>query len=349
MKRKAFTLIELLVVIAIIAILAAILFPVFAQAKKAAKKAASAQNNRQVALASIMYGGDYDDTIPVFINGPYGALQNLHDGQLSTGPIGTCALNGTCAYIPGYERTDGWPLLTMPYIKSRGLFVDPGRGDLNSIWAGPTLRSGDAGYVSTANTYRNQSRFPMYGVNYLFLSPLHIPASHMSDTTPTSFMAGESHTFTEADDPSGTIFYTESQRGYGATTSTDNLGVLDATRGFFGVDAPGLWEVLVPSSVAYVIFWDGTYCSGDFCGDADSATQGRQKRTNFVYIGYNDGANATFIDGHVKYMKDNQLAGGTNYLSSTPQDGGTGYFGGGATITDKTHYLWNLTDNYYGA
>jgi prepilin-type N-terminal cleavage/methylation domain-containing protein/prepilin-type processing-associated H-X9-DG protein len=334
MKRKAFTLIELLVVIAIIAILAAILFPVFAQAKKAAKKAASAQNNRQVALASIMYGGDYDDTIPVFINGPYQALQNLHDGQI---------------HSSGFERTDGWPLLTMPYIKSRGLFVDPGRGDINSIWAGPTLRSGDAGYVATANTYRNQSRFPMYGVNYLFVSPLHIPSSKMTDPTPTNWMVGESHTFTEADDPAGTIFYTESQRGYGATTSTDNLGVLDATRGFFGVDAPGLWGVLAASSIQYVIFWAGTYCSGDFCGDADSATQGRQKRTNFVYIGYNDGANATFLDGHVKYMKDNQLASGTNYLSSTPQDGGTGYFGGGATITDKTHYLWNLTDNYYGA
>ena len=106
---------------------------------------------------------------------------------------------------------------------------------------------------------------------------------------------------------------------------------------------------IASSSVAYVVFWSGANGSGDWCGDVDPSTVGKQKNTNFVYIGYNDGANATFLDGHVKYMKDNQLASGTDYLSSTPQDGGTGYFGGGANITDKTHYLWNLTDNYYGA
>jgi prepilin-type N-terminal cleavage/methylation domain-containing protein/prepilin-type processing-associated H-X9-DG protein len=334
MKRKAFTLIELLVVIAIIAILAAILFPVFAQAKKAAKKAASAQNNRQMALAGIMYGGDYDDTIPVMISSPYRNLRNVRDGSLTS---------------YGEERADGWPLLLSPYIKSRGLYIDPGRGDVNGIYAGPALATNDPGYIAVKNTYRNQSRFVMYGVNYLFASPLLIPASKMSDATPTDFMAGESHTFTEADDPSGTIFYTESSRGFVPTTPTDTVGVLDTTRGFFGVNAPGLWNALAGSSIPYVIFWGGTDCSGDWCGDYLPSVAGRQKNTNWVYIGYNDGANATFLDGHVKYMKDAALAAGTSYLTATPQDGGTGAFGGGATITNKVPYLWNLTANYYGA
>jgi len=334
MKRKAFTLIELLVVIAIIAILAAILFPVFAQAKKAAKKAASAQNNRQMALAGIMYGGDYDDTICVMINGAYRNLKNVRDGSLTS---------------YGEGRTDGWPLLYAPYIKSRGLYVDPGRGDTNGLWASPALATNDPGFILTKNTYRIQSRNPMYGVNYLYISPLLIPLSKMSDATPTDFMQGESHTFTEADDPSGTIFFTESQRGYVPTNGTDNLGVLDTTRGFFGVNGPGLWEVLVSSTVPYVIFWAGTYGSGDFVGDRDVATVGRQKGTNFIYIGYNDGANATFLDGHVKYLKDSALASGTDYLTTTPQDGGSGYFGGGANIIYKIHYRWNLIDNYYGA
>src|SRR5882724_7645389 len=61
-KKRAFTLIELLVVIAIIAILAAILFPVFAQAKLAAKKTVALSGTKQIALASFMYGGDFDDT-----------------------------------------------------------------------------------------------------------------------------------------------------------------------------------------------------------------------------------------------------------------------------------------------
>ncbi len=62
-RNRAFTLIELLVVIAIIAILAAILFPVFAQAKLAAKKTVALSNAKQIALANIMYQGDYDDAL----------------------------------------------------------------------------------------------------------------------------------------------------------------------------------------------------------------------------------------------------------------------------------------------
>jgi prepilin-type N-terminal cleavage/methylation domain-containing protein/prepilin-type processing-associated H-X9-DG protein len=59
-----FTLIELLVVIAIIAILAAILFPVFAKARDKARQASCVSNLKQIAMASIMYAGDYDDILP---------------------------------------------------------------------------------------------------------------------------------------------------------------------------------------------------------------------------------------------------------------------------------------------
>jgi prepilin-type N-terminal cleavage/methylation domain-containing protein len=68
-RNRAFTLIELLVVIAIIAILAAILFPVFAQAKAAAKKSSCLSNTKQMTLATIMYGGDYDDMMVMGWNG----------------------------------------------------------------------------------------------------------------------------------------------------------------------------------------------------------------------------------------------------------------------------------------
>src|SRR3569832_289850 len=261
MKRKAFTLIELLVVIAIIAILAAILFPVFAQAKRAAKKAASSQNNRQMALANVMYGADYDDTICIMINGAYRNLKNVTDGA---------------ATIYGDQRTDGWPLLLIPYIKSRGLLTDPGRADVHNIFSSPAHATSDLGFDPYGATYRNHSRIAFNGVNYLFVSPLLIPSSKMSDATPTDFMAGEAHQFTEADDPSGTVFYTESQRGYIPTSNTDALGALDTTRGFFGVNAPGLWEALVSSTVPYVIFWSGANGSGDWCGDFDPTTVGRQ-------------------------------------------------------------------------
>jgi len=67
MKRHGFTLIELLVVIAIIAILAAILFPVFAKAREKARSSSCLSNMKQIALATDMYCGDYDQTYPMSI------------------------------------------------------------------------------------------------------------------------------------------------------------------------------------------------------------------------------------------------------------------------------------------
>jgi len=111
MNRKAFTLIELLVVIAIIAILAAILFPVFAQAKAAAKKTASVSNEKQEALAIIMYDGDSDGQFPL-------AFQ----GQQWTG-------------------NDLWAQRVQPYTKSIGVFgvsADSAAGQVSTdgSWAG---------------------------------------------------------------------------------------------------------------------------------------------------------------------------------------------------------------------
>jgi prepilin-type N-terminal cleavage/methylation domain-containing protein/prepilin-type processing-associated H-X9-DG protein len=62
---RGFTLIELLVVIAIIAILAAILFPVFAQAREKARQITCVSNQKEIALATMMYVQDYDETFPL--------------------------------------------------------------------------------------------------------------------------------------------------------------------------------------------------------------------------------------------------------------------------------------------
>ena len=110
MKQRAFTLIELLVVIAIIAILAAILFPVFAQAKAAAKKAASLSNVKQLALAHLMYAGDYDDTF---------------------------VANGE----PRPDNNWGWQMTWMfhiqPYMKNYQILRDPSDSHAVESWSGP--------------------------------------------------------------------------------------------------------------------------------------------------------------------------------------------------------------------
>jgi prepilin-type N-terminal cleavage/methylation domain-containing protein len=69
-NQGGFTLIELLVVIAIIAILAALLLPALARGKEKAKRTACLNNEKQIMLATQLYGGDNRDYMP-----PCNALQ----------------------------------------------------------------------------------------------------------------------------------------------------------------------------------------------------------------------------------------------------------------------------------
>ena len=94
--RRGFTIIELLVVIAIIAILAAILFPVFARAREKARQASCSSNEKQIALAFLMYAQDYYVCFPAVYN----------DGVASIG-----------RYI--------WADCLVPYTKNRQLFSCP--------------------------------------------------------------------------------------------------------------------------------------------------------------------------------------------------------------------------------
>lgn len=99
-RPRGFTLTEMLVVLAILVLLASVMMPVFRAAKDSARQASCISNFRQVATASQIYLGDYDDRH---------VLVNHRPGHL--GP-------------PGVDRT--WVQLVMPYARSFGVFKCPG-------------------------------------------------------------------------------------------------------------------------------------------------------------------------------------------------------------------------------
>jgi len=293
-KASAFTLIELLVVIAIIAILAAILFPVFAQAREKARQTSCLSNNRQVATAFLMYIQDYDETMPL----AFYEGPDTSAEALKTG-------------LPRYYV--GVQFVLQPYFKSWGIFKCPSAGDDAGIWS-----PGNA-----VSWFSNWSRFNNYGYNYGYLSHWGGACQNADGSYPTSGVA-----LAAVQSPAATVAFVDSE-----LFLPGGLGDDGQSRGWFTVNPPN----------TYQDFW----LSPDVCifsDTGDPATDstlwnwptGKTKPIALgnVNIPHMDGSTVSFVDGHVKYMKFQALAAGTNFAQGVdPTD---------IHITDKSQFLWDL-------
>lgn len=97
LSKKGFTLIELLVVIAIIAILAAILFPVFSKAREKARQTKCTSNQRQIALAMMIFTQEDEETLPE-------ATADMWQKMNISGKVLTCPDNSKLANGYGYNE-----------------------------------------------------------------------------------------------------------------------------------------------------------------------------------------------------------------------------------------------------
>jgi len=183
-SRCGFTLIELLVVIAIIAILAAMLLPALTNAKIRAQGISCVNNMKTLGTASIMYGADNGDQVPINLPTQQGGdttsgKPNWVDGTFAwntpTGGSGTenpqgCETN-TFYLGTGALTQNGLTLLGSigPYAKAPDAYKCPADRYLGGTYHRERVRSCSAnayvgGSVYLDAAYRSFSKFSQFGV-----------------------------------------------------------------------------------------------------------------------------------------------------------------------------------------
>ena len=291
MKRNGFTLIELLVVIAIIAILAAILFPVFAQAREKAKQTSCLSNMKQIGLSLIMYAEDYNQNLP--------SAYYYLNGANSDG---------------GYMH---WSGMIMPYVKNEKIFVCPSNpfGGFAPTCYDPSVTSAPDFQTPKNASQDIQAERMTYTPNEL-LMPRKKYATVMQSTVnlgtleaPAEEIIIGEYTFAvnRIQDTSGTGGDAiKSHRPFSAVTTAG--GIFDGEDYGYGIPF---------GTPIYAVTPEAARAQIQTLIDNPGTTARDQGSDHIVYLepwAHNDGANYTFADGHVKWVKLEQALDPNHFM-----------------------------------
>ena len=104
--------------------------------------------------------------------------------------------------------------------------------------------------------------------------------------------------------------------------------IYGANAGSAWINGPDVYPRILPLPDECFEGWQGTSSGWNW-------PAGQAKATSLGYLEarHQDGLSVSFTDGHVKYMKSQSLAAGTNF--------GPGVLEDGVIVTNKDLYLWD--------
>ncbi len=136
--RRGFTLVETLVAICILVSIGTLMMPVFQKVQERAQSLICAQNLRQIGVATLLYAGEHDQTLPKIEPWPSEPVYTSADGALSIvealGPYGIEKVRLKCALDlrgPNYYKKEGSSYCWCPMANNQKI------QGTKANWAGP--------------------------------------------------------------------------------------------------------------------------------------------------------------------------------------------------------------------